>query len=68
MKKYCPKCQSAVSEGVVIDHTDHARKVSHWVEGPPIKGWFGLRVKGKGRPIQTFRCNRCGLLESYVAD
>ncbi len=63
MKKHCPKCQGSMTEGVVIDHKDSLRQVSHWLEGPPVKTWFGLRLKGrKSRPIQTFRCNRCGFL------
>lgn len=42
--------------------------VSAWVEGPPEKSfWTGTKVPAEKRiPIGTFRCPKCGFLESYA--
>lgn len=64
----CPKCQGTMTEGVTIDMTRNARAVSRWLEGPAVKSfWGGLKLGGK-KPIETrtFRCHRCGFLESYA--
>jgi ribosomal protein L37E len=39
-----------------------------WVEGEPAKTfWAGLKTHGKeAYQVQTFRCERCGWLESYA--
>lgn len=65
---HCSKCQGTMSEGFVIDNTHGGRNVSSWVEGAPVTSfWVGVSLKGKEPvPIQTFRCNRCGYLESYA--
>ncbi len=56
-----------MTEGVTIDRDQGMRNSSSWLEGPAVKGWFGLKLAGrKPVDIQTFRCNRCGLLESYA--
>lgn len=68
MAKECPRCQGSMTEGVIIDNTYGARGVSTWLEGAPVKSlWMGLKLQGK-KPIEvrTFRCNRCGFLESYA--
>ena len=64
----CPKCQGSMTEGVVIDQSENGRGVAKWVAGPVEKSiWVGLKLKGK-KPIETrtYRCNRCGFLESYA--
>ena len=68
MTKRCPKCDSAMTLGVTIDKDQGIRYAGTWLEGAPEKGWFGLKLRGK-KPleIQTYRCNRCGFLESYAA-
>lgn len=67
MSKRCPRCDSAMTLGVIIDKDQGMRAASTWLEGPAAKGWFGLKLGGK-KPldIETYRCNRCGLLESYA--
>jgi hypothetical protein len=42
--------------------------VTHWVEGAPEKSfWQGLATsKRRVLPIATWRCERCGYLESYA--
>ena len=39
-----------------------------WVEGEPQYSiWTGLKLRGKERlPVTTYRCSRCGFLESYA--
>lgn len=65
----CPKCQSAMEEGFISDHTQsHSITVSEWIEGaPPDQSWWGLKTGDKEKlRVMTFRCVRCGYLESYA--
>jgi predicted Zn-ribbon and HTH transcriptional regulator len=64
----CPKCQSAMVEGFVIDNTYGTRAVSTWLEGAPAKSiWVGVKLEGrKPMEIETWRCSKCGFLESYA--
>jgi len=67
-RKSCPKCQSSMSEGFVIDNKESGRAVSSWLEGAPSKS-IGVGVKLEGKtPIEiaTWRCTSCGFLESYA--
>lgn len=62
----CPKCQSSMSEGFVVDHTYGGSDVASWVKGTPERSiWVGLKLGGKETfKITTWRCNRCGYLET----
>ena len=64
----CLKCGSSMTEGFVVDNGYGTKTVSNWVEGAPvISFWTGLKLRGKRQvPIQTWRCGRCGYLESYA--
>ena len=63
----CPKCQGAMAEGFVPIDKDGMRGISTWIEGAPEKKWYGLKLGRKTRhEIQTWRCGRCGFLESYA--
>ena len=66
----CPKCASGMAEGFIPDHTHGAFAVSNWVEGQPNKSiWVGVKLGGKARSqIATWRCRRCGYLESYAVE
>jgi hypothetical protein len=57
-----------MEEGFTLDNSYGARLRSTWVEGAPVLSrWTGIKVKGKAMlPIVTFRCGRCGYLESYA--
>ena len=58
-----------MSEGFVIDRGDaNAQNVQKWVEGEPVKSfWLGLKTKGREKfEVHTYRCERCGYLESYA--
>ena len=68
--RQCPKCSSAMAEGFVVDHTHGGASVSAWVEGEPKKSfWTGLKLGGR-TPVEitTWRCRRCGYLESYAPE
>lgn len=59
-----------MEEGFLLDSTDSSRVQTKWVQGPPEESRWGMGVKLKGRiqlPISTFRCTKCGYLESYAA-
>jgi predicted nucleic-acid-binding Zn-ribbon protein len=66
----CPKCGKAMEEGYLLEHTHGGMRPVSWLEGPPQKSfWTGLAIKGRANvPIRTFRCTRCGFLESYAPD
>jgi predicted nucleic-acid-binding Zn-ribbon protein len=68
MAKQCPKCQSSMIEGLIVDHDHGRRRVSKWVEGAPERNFlFGVKIRGKTQiEIQAFRCARCGFLENYA--
>jgi hypothetical protein len=63
----CPKCSGRMEQGFVVDHSHGARIVSEWAAGPPLKSfWTGTKLPEERLPIGTYRCERCGYLESYA--
>ena len=66
---HCPKCNGSMSEGFIVDQGDYgAAHVSTYQPGEPRKSiWVGLKLGGtKPMEITTYRCGRCGYLESYA--
>lgn len=57
-----------MSEGFVIDEGYGTAGVSTWQPGEPKKSiWTGVKQsKADQLEITTYRCDRCGLLESYA--
>jgi hypothetical protein len=59
-----------MEEGFVLDRGDHdVRRQATWIGGKPEHSFWGLGLKVKERPqlqVATFRCPKCGLLESYA--
>jgi hypothetical protein len=55
--------------GYVIDEGYGTRTVANWVAGEPEKSiWTGLKLRGKAKvAISSYRCRRCGYLESYAS-
>lgn len=55
--------------GFVVDkgHYDSPSE-QQWLEGEPVRSfWHRLKTKGREKhPVRTFRCDRCGYLESYA--
>jgi hypothetical protein len=64
----CPRCSGSMEPGYVIDEGYGTRTVANWVAGEPEKSiWTGLKLRGKTKvAISSYRCRRCGYLESYA--
>ena len=54
--------------GFIVDEGYGTRTVSRWFRGEPRTGFFGiLKVRRKEAvDVSTYRCSRCGYLESYA--
>lgn len=72
----CPKCNSEMESGFLIDRSTYwVTYVGQWAKGDPqLPMWFGppdVIRQPKARdliPIRTFRCKSCGFLESYARE
>lgn len=66
----CPKCSSEMEEGFVVDYGYGSVRPSDWVEGEPVKSfWYGTKIADKKQfRVETYRCVRCGFLESYATE
>jgi hypothetical protein len=64
----CPKCRGEMEAGFLVDHTYATSAASEWVEGPvEASFWTGVKLRGRERRrVNTWRCVRCGYLESYA--
>jgi hypothetical protein len=55
-----------MTTGYLLD-SGEAPKVTEWIEGPPDKSFWGLKLKNRRRfPVVADRCERCGFLELYA--
>ena len=57
-----------MESGFIVDEGYGTKAVPKWVAGEPVKSiWTGLKLRGTTRlDVTTFRCKRCGYLESYA--
>ena len=66
----CPTCDVSLAEGYILDNMygEGARKPAEWVEGKPLRYWWGgLKTSGRRKlAVSSFRCPRCGLLREYA--
>lgn len=65
----CLRCRGRMQVGFIPDRGDGLiGRIPDWVEGRAQTGWLGYaKTRGRARyPIQTWRCERCGWLESYA--
>jgi uncharacterized Zn finger protein len=64
----CPRCSGSMEVGFVVDEGYGTRTVEKWVAGEPERSmWTGLKLRGKAKQdVVTYRCKRCGYLESYA--
>lgn len=64
----CPRCQGSMAEGFIIDQGHGQVHVSTWQEGEPKRSfWQGVKQsKADQLKVSSFRCERCGYLESYA--
>jgi hypothetical protein len=66
-KTTCPKCEGEMVQGFLADFMSPGVSVALWVEGPPKKSWAGVKLEPRKKiPVATYRCNKCGYLESYA--
>ncbi len=67
----CAKCGTQTEEGFILDRTHGAVLGAEWVEGVPdrsvLGGIKGLKKRRRFR-VMTFRCPKCGFVESYTAE
>ena len=56
--------------GFIADWSEGDVRVSRWLEGEVTPGWFQEvnPRKNKQFKITTYRCQKCGLLESHASD
>jgi hypothetical protein len=54
--------------GFLVDHSYATVEAPEWVEGPvEASVWTGVKLRGRERRrVETYRCVRCGYLESYA--
>ena len=67
----CPRCKGDMEDGFVADKAHYSvPETQKWVEGAPERSfWSGLKLKGKEVfSVRTYRCERCGYLESYATE
>jgi hypothetical protein len=64
----CGKCGGAMEAGFIVDQGYGQAHVSAWQRGEPKKSfWTGVKRGGAARlEVATWRCGRCGYLESYA--
>ena len=65
----CPRCSGAMEAGYTVDVGYGSTSVPKWVGGEPASSFWssGLKLRGKEQlPVTTYRCRRCGYLESYA--
>ena len=64
----CPRCSGSMEPGFLVDEGYGKRTVSKWVAGEPRRSfWIGLKLRGSEQiEVATYRCRRCGFLESYA--
>jgi ribosomal protein S27AE len=65
----CPRCGGGLEPGFTIDVGYGTKALPKWVAGEPIRSiWTGLKLGGHEQlEVTTYRCPRCGYLESYAA-
>lgn len=71
----CPKCDGEMEEGHIPEYLDYMFQTDHlWKSGPkqPVLRKVATEEKNieevvdREYKIQTFRCRKCGYLESYA--
>ena len=64
----CARCGETMEAGYFIDHGHGATYPQAWVAGvAQWSRWLGMRIpREEKKPVTTYRCPQCGLLESYA--
>ena len=59
----CSRCQGRMEEGFI---PDSQLGPEIWVPGPPVSFWKRFMAYKNSIPIKTYRCTKCGHLESFA--
>ena len=64
----CLRCHTQMELGYVPDMKEGGFSQQNWHPGQPKKSfWTGLKMnRDQLVPVTTFRCPKCGYLESYA--
>ena len=65
----CTKCGGTLTAGFIVDQGDSGiAHASQWQGGEPRRTWYGGIKLPEGEQVKltTYRCDRCGYLESYA--
>ena len=66
----CVKCDGRMTEGHLLDahYGEGAAGQTRWQPGAILRRWWGgIKVdKEAARDVMSYRCERCGYLESYA--
>lgn len=63
----CLRCGAEMEEGFIWAFSFGTDNALRWIAGSPSSGFFGSKVHDKDvRKVATFRCPKCGSLESYA--
>ena len=65
----CLRCRAKMEPGYLLDIAYGGKTAQEkWTAGAPEPSvWTGLKLRGKQQlPVTTYRCPKCGYLESYA--
>lgn len=65
----CAKCGAESEIGFLVDRSRHDG-VAHWADGEPRYLFLSfLRMRARRKlPIRSWRCRKCGYLESFAVE
>lgn len=65
---HCLRCRAPMEYGYIPYYHGNGYAPIIWYPGEPERSfWTGLKVrKANTIPVRTFRCPKCGYLESYA--
>lgn len=69
MNPACTHCDLEMEPGFMVDAMHGGITTARWCPGVPERSfWIGIkqRVLKRAVAVSTFRCPRCGYLESYA--
>lgn len=68
----CSKCSGMLELGFLIDREHNSFEgATKWASGTPqdhIWRWSSVRKGAQKLAVATYRCSKCGYLESYAHD
>lgn len=67
----CPDCQRRLEGGYLLNGVPASGhvEVSEWIEGPPEKGFWGLKLKNRRRlKVYAWRCPGCAQVRLFAPE